>query len=126
MLFLFISNTFNCIHESISLIQSLLFLVPATSASVVFLQGCYWDALVHHLRSPVKHSLESFLLNDDHEIIRRFREALNGPPGMYRYIGEVFISILKMTPFSLTFQSISCITLAQIRSKNSINQLFGA
>jgi hypothetical protein len=29
----------------------------------------------------VRHSLEAFILNDDHEIIRRFREALNGPAG---------------------------------------------
>lgn len=29
----------------------------------------------------MRHSLEAFLLKDDHEIIRRFREALNGPLG---------------------------------------------
>lgn len=33
------------------------------------------------MKSPVRHSLEAFLLNDDHDDIRRFREALNGPPG---------------------------------------------
>ncbi len=44
-------------------------------------QGDYFEAIVMYLRSPVRHSLEAFLLNDDHDIIRRFREALNGPPG---------------------------------------------
>ena len=43
--------------------------------------GKYWEAIVEHLRSPVRHSLHSFVLNVDHEIIRVFREALNGPAG---------------------------------------------
>jgi len=43
--------------------------------------GFYWEAIVRYLKSPVRHSLEAFILNDDHEIIRRFREALNGPAG---------------------------------------------
>ena len=43
--------------------------------------GEYWEAIVRHLESPVRHSLESFVLQPDHDIIRVFREALNGPPG---------------------------------------------
>jgi site-specific DNA-cytosine methylase len=43
--------------------------------------GIYWKAVVEYLKSPVRHSLPSFVLNVDHEIIRTFREALNGPPG---------------------------------------------
>lgn len=43
--------------------------------------GDYWKAIVQHLKSPVKHSLSSFVLQDDHDIIRVFREALRGPPG---------------------------------------------
>ena len=38
--------------------------------------GEYYSCLVEHLKSPVKHSLEAFILDEDHEIIRRFREAL--------------------------------------------------
>jgi len=33
------------------------------------------------LRAPVRHSLEAFLLNDDHDDIRHYREGLNGPLG---------------------------------------------
>ena len=40
-----------------------------------------WEAIVEYLKSPVRHSLDAFILNEDHEIIRRFREALRGPPG---------------------------------------------
>ena len=43
--------------------------------------GVYWQAIVEYLSSPVKHSLESFILDVDHDIIRTFREALNGPAG---------------------------------------------
>ena len=43
--------------------------------------GDYWDTIVKYLESPVRHSLESFILSNDHDIIRVFREALNGPPG---------------------------------------------
>ena len=43
--------------------------------------GQYWETVVKHLSSPVRHSLESFILQDDHEVIRTFREALNGPAG---------------------------------------------
>jgi len=43
--------------------------------------GEYWEAIVHHLKSPVRHSLESFILQPDHDIIRVFREALRGPNG---------------------------------------------
>ena len=43
--------------------------------------GFYWEALMEYLKSPVKHTLESFLLETDHEKVREFREALRGPPG---------------------------------------------
>jgi len=43
--------------------------------------GEYWAAIVNHLKSPVRHSLDAFTLDVDHEVIRVFREALNGPPG---------------------------------------------
>lgn len=43
--------------------------------------GEYWTELVRHLQSPVRHSLQSFILQVDHDIIRVFREALRGPPG---------------------------------------------
>lgn len=43
--------------------------------------GQYWVDIVKHLKSPVRHSLDAFMLQDDHEVIRLFREALNGPPG---------------------------------------------
>ena len=43
--------------------------------------GEYWEEIVKHLKSPVRHSLDAFMLDDDHEVIRVFREALNGPPG---------------------------------------------
>ena len=43
--------------------------------------GEYWEAIVKFLKSPVRHSLESFLLEADHDIVRVFREALNGPAG---------------------------------------------
>lgn len=43
--------------------------------------GYYWKEIVQFLQSPVRHSLQSFILQDDHDIIRVFREALRGPPG---------------------------------------------
>ena len=43
--------------------------------------GVYWEAILRHLKSPVRHSLESFILQVDHDIVRTFREALNGPAG---------------------------------------------
>ena len=43
--------------------------------------GTYWETIVKYLASPVRHSLESFILDVDHDIIRTFREALNGPAG---------------------------------------------
>lgn len=43
--------------------------------------GDYWECIVRHLQSPVRHSLQSFILQVDHDIIRVFREALRGPPG---------------------------------------------
>jgi len=43
--------------------------------------GKHFVQIVNFLKSPVKHSLDAFMLQPDHEIIRLFREALNGPPG---------------------------------------------
>jgi len=43
--------------------------------------GEYWEAIVRHLQAPVRHSLEAFILEADHDIIRVFREALDGPAG---------------------------------------------
>jgi hypothetical protein len=43
--------------------------------------GDYWEQVVEFLQEPAVHSLESFLLEDDHEIVRLYREALNGPAG---------------------------------------------
>ena len=37
--------------------------------------GDYWHAIVRHLESPVRHSLEAFMLQVDHDIIRVFREG---------------------------------------------------
>lgn len=34
--------------------------------------GEYWKLLVEHLKSPVRHSLEAFVLQEDHDIIRKF------------------------------------------------------
>eukprot|EP00536_Pseudo-nitzschia_multiseries_P018197 jgi/Psemu1/54535/gm1.54535_g len=45
--------------------------------------GDYFECLVNHLKSPAKHSLESFLLAEDHDIVRVFREALLSGPGRY-------------------------------------------
>ena len=33
--------------------------------------GEYWKLLVEHLKSPVRHSLEAFVLQEDHDIIRK-------------------------------------------------------
>ena len=43
--------------------------------------GLYWHHIVKYLQSPVRHALEGFILNNDHDIIRVLREALRGPPG---------------------------------------------
>ena len=45
--------------------------------------GEYFTRLVEHLKSPVKHSLEAFILDEDHEVVRVFREALNAGPGRH-------------------------------------------
>ena len=45
--------------------------------------GKYWEAVVNHLQFPVRHALESFILEANHDVIRVFREALNGPAGRY-------------------------------------------
>jgi len=49
--------------------------------------GQYWEAILKYLESPVRHSLESFILEVDHDIIRVFREALNGPAGRHTHRG---------------------------------------
>ena len=51
--------------------------------------GEYWKQIVEYLKSPVRHSLQSFVLLDDHDIIRVFREALRGPPGRQTARGEL-------------------------------------
>lgn len=43
--------------------------------------GDYWQAVVEHLHFPVRHALESFILEPNHDVIRVFREALSGPAG---------------------------------------------
>jgi hypothetical protein len=43
--------------------------------------GDYWEAIFRFLESPARNSMEAFILEDDHEIIRTFREGLNGPLG---------------------------------------------
>ena len=45
--------------------------------------GIYWQTLVQYLQSPVRHSLDAFILDTDHDNIRVFREALTGPPGRH-------------------------------------------
>ncbi|GMH56832.1 hypothetical protein TrLO_g11280 [Triparma laevis f. longispina] len=47
--------------------------------------GYYYEHLVRHLKEPVKHPLEAFILNMDHEVIRRFREALLSGPGRFSF-----------------------------------------
>lgn len=34
--------------------------------------GEYWKCIVEHLKSPVRHSLEAFVLQEDHDIIRKY------------------------------------------------------
>jgi site-specific DNA-cytosine methylase len=43
--------------------------------------GTYWEAVVEHLQNPVRNSLEAFILQPDHDMIRVFREGLRGPAG---------------------------------------------
>ena len=45
--------------------------------------GLYWQALVTYLQNPVRHALDAFILDTDHDNIRVLREALNGPPGRH-------------------------------------------
>lgn len=45
--------------------------------------GVYRQALVQYLKNPVKHSLDAIILDDDHDNIRVFREALRGLPGRH-------------------------------------------
>ena len=37
--------------------------------------GDYFEIIVRHLEYKVKHSLEAFVLEDDHDVIRVFREG---------------------------------------------------
>ena len=43
--------------------------------------GDYWEAVVQHLQSPLQFSLDAFLLESDHPIVRAFRESLSGTAG---------------------------------------------
>ena len=56
---------------------------PDDSANHMDNLGIYWQALIEFLQSPVKHSLEAFLMDLDHDNIRVLREALHGPPGRH-------------------------------------------
>jgi hypothetical protein len=40
--------------------------------------GDYWEAIFQFLQSPARNSMEAFILEDDHEIIRTFREGIAG------------------------------------------------
>eukprot|EP00519_Triparma_laevis_P015236 CAMPEP_0182492916 /NCGR_PEP_ID=MMETSP1321-20130603/1957_1 /TAXON_ID=91990 /ORGANISM="Bolidomonas sp., Strain RCC1657" /LENGTH=558 /DNA_ID=CAMNT_0024695551 /DNA_START=172 /DNA_END=1848 /DNA_ORIENTATION=- len=51
--------------------------------------GVYYEKLVRHLEEPVKHPLEAFILNMDHEVIRRFREALLSGPGRFSHMSRI-------------------------------------
>ena len=44
--------------------------------------GEYFQELLDHLKSPLLHSMEAFLLPDTHDRIRSFREALRSGPGL--------------------------------------------
>ena len=43
--------------------------------------GDYFIDIANHLKSPSRYPLEAFTLDDNHEVIRNFREALRGPGG---------------------------------------------
>ncbi|KAL1514920.1 hypothetical protein AB1Y20_004000 [Prymnesium parvum] len=43
--------------------------------------GARWTELVDALRCPLKYSVDAFLLADDNDRVRRFRDALRGPLG---------------------------------------------
>ncbi|VEU41203.1 unnamed protein product [Pseudo-nitzschia multistriata] len=44
--------------------------------------GEYFQEILDHLKSPLLHSMEAFLLPDSHDRIRSFREALRSGPGL--------------------------------------------
>mmetsp|Transcript_16535 Transcript_16535/g.18851 ORF Transcript_16535/g.18851 Transcript_16535/m.18851 type:complete len:2158 (+) Transcript_16535:163-6636(+) len=44
--------------------------------------GEYFQEILNHLRTPLFHSMEAFLLPDSHDRIRSFREALRSGPGL--------------------------------------------
>ena len=44
--------------------------------------GEYFQEILDHLKTPLLHSVEAFLLPDTHDRIRCFREALRSGPGL--------------------------------------------
>ena len=44
--------------------------------------GVYFEEIFDHLKTPLKHSVEAFLLPDTHDRLRSFREALRSGPGL--------------------------------------------
>jgi hypothetical protein len=44
--------------------------------------GEYFQEILNHLKAPLLHSMEAFLLPDSHDRIRSFREALRSGPGL--------------------------------------------
>jgi hypothetical protein len=44
--------------------------------------GSYFQEILDHLKTPLLHSVEAFLLPDTHDRIRCFREALRSGPGL--------------------------------------------
>ena len=44
--------------------------------------GEYFQEILDHLKTPLLHSMEAFLLPDSHDRIRSFREALRSGPGL--------------------------------------------
>eukprot|EP00977_Amphora_coffeiformis_P008978 scaffold2033_cov164-Amphora_coffeaeformis.AAC.17 len=44
--------------------------------------GEYFQEIIDHLKTPLLHSMDAFLLKDNHDRIRCFREALRSGPGL--------------------------------------------
>ena len=44
--------------------------------------GDYFEEIMEHLKTPLLHAMDAFLLPDDHDRIRCFREALRSGPGL--------------------------------------------
>ena len=44
--------------------------------------GEYFQEILDHLKTPLLHSMDAFLLPDEHDCIRSFREALRSGPGL--------------------------------------------